>query len=193
LSEEFEENETLEDYTIKEYFVTPEVPEPTLKTLQLKIATLSNDVQSYHSEVSDLLEDIKSLGREMLKNQTALDEQLNKINCAFVGNTAELSDLRNELRGTPKSRFVEPQPQRKIEQKEQFDPADLMQHSWKKGKKRNDGSYDVGSLAYGWDFATNFKPETIAELTMQGTIEIAGYEISINKDCKFVSSRSKKK
>jgi len=123
--DEYKDGETEDDYTIKDDNITtynvvelthPTAPAPTLRDLLLKVATLTNDVQSYHSEVSDLLEDMKSLGREVMKNQTALDEQLNMINSAFVGNTANIADLRSELRGTPKSKFVVQQPQRPLEQ-----------------------------------------------------------------------------
>ena len=73
-----------------------------------------------------------------------------------------------------------------VQMKSPFDPADLMQHSWKKGKRRPDGKYDVGSLAYGWDFATEFKPETVQELKIQGTIAVSDYEFSIDQAMKFV-------
>ena len=47
----------------------------------------------------------------------------------------------------------------------QFDPADLMEHNWK-GRKQGEGNYSAGSLKYGWDFADQFKPETIKALEL---------------------------
>ena len=105
---EFGEGETEEDYTIKEEFKTPTAPEPSLRDVLMKVVTLSNDVNEF-------LEAIKALGTEMLKSRTELDAQMGKLNSAFVEVIGTVADLRNEVRGTSKSKFVETQPQRKIE------------------------------------------------------------------------------
>ena len=68
----------------------------------------------------------------------------------------------------------------------QFDPADLMQHSWKKGKRKPDKTYDVGSLAYGWDFKDQFKPETLDALAKE-PIDIDHYEFALQGN--FVSTK----
>ena len=73
-----------------------------------------------------------------------------------------------------------------VQMKSHFDPADLMQHSWKKGKRRPDGKYDVGSLAYGWDFKDQFKPETLDALA-RGPIDIDQYVIELRGN--FVSTK----
>lgn len=73
-----------------------------------------------------------------------------------------------------------------------FDPADLMSHQWKKGKRQANGYYELGNLAYGWDFANKFKPETVRELSIQGTLEIGGYEFNIDQSQKFVRTKKAK-
>ena len=59
-----------------------------------------------------------------------------------------------------------------------FDPEDLMKHVFK-GKKTGEGIYENGSLAWGWDFRKNFKPETIQVLE-KGPLEIGEYVFNMN-------------
>lgn len=54
-----------------------------------------------------------------------------------------------------------------------FNSTDLMEHKWK-GRKRGEGNYAAGSLEYGWDFADQFKPETI-EALKRGPLTIDKY------------------
>ena len=91
------------------------------------------------------------------------------------------SQIQKKLKEVPPVQMPKP-----VQMKSQFDPADLMQHSWKKGKRRPDGKYDVGSLAYGWDFKDQFKPETLDALA-RGPIDIDQYVISLQGN--FVSTK----
>ena len=95
---EFGEGETEEDYEIKEDFVKPTAPEPTLRDVLMKVVILSNDVNEF-------LEAIKALGAEMLKSRTELDDQMGKLNSAFVEVIGTVAELRNEVR-VPKSRYI---------------------------------------------------------------------------------------
>jgi len=62
----------------------------------------------------------------------------------------------------------------------QFDPADLIDHESWKNRKQGEKNYTQGSLAWGWDFSGNFKPETVSELERQGTILLDQYEFKLN-------------
>jgi hypothetical protein len=73
----------------------------------------------------------------------------------------------------------------------QFDPADLMQHSWK-GKKIGQGKYEQGSLAYGWDYADQFKPETV-EALKRGVVEIDEFVFKITENFKLVQTKKVRK
>jgi len=66
-----------------------------------------------------------------------------------------------------------------LSQVTQFDTHDLMEHEWK-GKKTGDGQYNKGSLAWGWDFKTEFKEETIKVLA-KGPFTIDQYEFTMGE------------
>ena len=101
----------------------------------------------------------------------------------FEENTGNLSLIKPNV-PTKKSPPVQmPKP---VQMKSQFDPSDLMQHNWKKGKRKPDKTYDVGSLAYGWDFKDQFKPETLDALA-RGPIDIDQYVVSLQGN--FVSTK----
>ena len=85
------------------------------------------------------------------------------------------SQIQKKLKDVPVPPMQMPKP---VQMKSQFDPSDLMQHSWKKGKRKPDKTYDVGSLAYGWDFKDQFKPETLDALA-KGPIDIDQYEFAL--------------
>ena len=79
----------------------------------------------------------------------------------------------------PPIRYPAPVTSQPTQGTSQFDPADLMQHSWK-GKKIGKGQWATGTIDYGWDFKDQFKSETVQELEIQGTIEISGHNFQIN-------------
>lgn len=58
-----------------------------------------------------------------------------------------------------------------------FNPEELMEHKWK-GKKKAEGEYADGSLAWGWDFADNFSENVIQALS-KGPVTIDQYEFSL--------------
>ena len=93
------------------------------------------------------------------------------------------SQIQKKLKEVPVPPVQMPKP---VQMKSQFDPSDLMQHNWKKGKRKPDKTYDVGSLAYGWDFKDQFKPETLDALA-RGPINIDQYVISLQGN--FVSTK----
>lgn len=71
---------------------------------------------------------------------------------------------------------------------DQFDPADIMEHEGWKNRKQGEGNYTAGSLDWGWDFKSQFKPETLRALAENGgSITIDKYEVSL--DGKLVKVR----
>lgn len=134
--------------------------------------------------IEALTKSVLALGQDIIKSNSDVKEQMATLNAAFV-------------------RAIAQQPQQQSVQRQQvtkslpptgtqFDPADLMNHEWKKGKRKPDGKYEKGSLLYGWDFANAFKDVTISELVIQGTLEIAGYEFTIDQNKKFVNTKKAK-
>ena len=93
--------------------------------------------------------------------------------CPYCG-SLDFEEIRN---GVPKKTKKEKNvpPVQYPQSVSQFDPADLVQHSWK-GKKISAGKWADGSLAYGWDFKDRFQKQTIQELEIQGTINIDKYD-----------------
>jgi len=70
----------------------------------------------------------------------------------------------------------------------QFNSEDLMKHDWK-GKKDGEGGHNKGSLAWGWDFKDQFKPETIQVLE-KGPLTIDQYEFTLGDT--IVNAKKKK-
>jgi hypothetical protein len=70
-----------------------------------------------------------------------------------------------------------------------FDPEDLMKHSWK-GKRIGQGQYAEGSLSWGWDFRDNFKAETIKALEYDNCLTIGEHEFTLLE--KIVQSKKVK-
>jgi len=119
--------------------------------------------------------------------------------CPYCG-SLDFDEYRNGLpskpvaaKPVPPIRYPAPasQPIQPTQDTSQFDPADLMQHSWK-GKKDGQGGYEHGSISYGWDFKDKFAPATIQELQIQGTISIDQYEFSLNRTGSLVSAKKAK-
>ena len=73
-----------------------------------------------------------------------------------------------------------------------FNPLDLMEHEGWKGRKKADGSYDPGSLEWGWDFADQF-PESVIQALKKGPFEIDRYVFSLNPSGNLVQTRKKRK
>jgi len=73
----------------------------------------------------------------------------------------------------------------------EFDPGLLMNRQGWKAKKKGDGTYESGSLSWGWDFADKFSKEIIQALE-RGPIEIDKYVFSLNKERTLVSVKKKK-
>lgn len=71
----------------------------------------------------------------------------------------------------------------------EFDPEDLMAHTWK-GRKKDDGSYEKGSLTWGWDFQDNFKKSTLDAL-QKGEFPIDQYVFGIDSERGTVYARKK--
>ena len=73
----------------------------------------------------------------------------------------------------------------------EFNSEDLMKHEWK-GKKVGEKTWNKGSLAFGWDFRENFKPEILKVLDNQGEhpLVIDEYEFTANES--IVQTRKKK-
>lgn len=60
-----------------------------------------------------------------------------------------------------------------------FDPETLMQHEWK-GKRLGHRHWAEGSLAWGWDFITEFPDETIKALE-KGPLTIDDYVFTLGE------------
>ena len=75
--------------------------------------------------------------------------------------------------------------------KRQFDPSDLMQHSWK-GKKISQGNYEQGSLTFGWDYADKFKTETV-EALKKGPVDVDQFVFKITENLKIVQCKKVKR
>ena len=73
----------------------------------------------------------------------------------------------------------------------EFDTGLLMNHQGWKAKKKGDGSYEPGSLSWGWNFADKF-PKEIIQALEKGPIEIDKYVFSLNKERTLVSVKKKK-
>lgn len=71
-----------------------------------------------------------------------------------------------------------------------LDPEDLVKHKWK-GKKTGEKQWSEGSLSWGWDFADNFKKETLQVLD-KGALTIGEYEFSLNESATIVNAKKKK-
>jgi len=167
------------------------IPEYTFVDVMREIKTLSNDLAT-------MTEAVKALGKEVIDSNTGTQSALTDL-------ALKMGDLQTAFIKTVAS--AQPQSSHKVATKmpvqksetsgirrvsSQFDPADLMQHSWK-GKKNGSGGYERGSLNYGWDFKDQFKPETIRELEIQGTIEIDQYAFSLNDSGALVTAKKRKR
>ena len=81
-----------------------------------------------------------------------------------------------------------------------FDPNEFLSHEWK-GKRKDDGTYEKGSLSWGWDFVykdrehqeTNFSEASLKVLE-NGPIAIGDdYEIRFNESKTLVQIQKQKK
>ncbi len=72
----------------------------------------------------------------------------------------------------------------------QFNPEVLTKHEWK-GKKTGDGQYAKGSLAWGWDFSSEF-PKEILHVLEKGPLTIDKYEFSLSEGKNLVQTKKKK-
>lgn len=76
--------------------------------------------------------------------------------------------------------------------KQDFDPQDLINHTGWKNKKTGHRKYSEGTLAWGWDFRDQFKPETIEALEkMGGKLLVDVYEFTLLE--KIVQTRKAEK
>lgn len=77
-------------------------------------------------------------------------------------------------------------------EKDQFDPADLIDHKEWKNRKQGENNYSKGSLEWGWDFQSNFKSETLRALEQSGgAIELDNYRFEL--EGKLVKTKKVKK
>jgi len=148
------------------------------------------EIKTLRADFGVLSQAVKALGKDVLaKNERAeavygdMVAKMSNLQDAFIKTltVTKVSNVTNVSKVTK-----QPQNSHNVATKSQFDPADLMQHQWKRGKKKPDGTYDRGSLSYGWDFKKNFKPETVAVLPLT----IAGYDFGVNGD--FVNTKKAK-
>jgi len=184
-----EEITTLEEVTMPEY---------TLIDVMREQKTVQNMLHELEQQLTIMVEAVKALGKEVIDSNTGTQSALTDL-------ALKMGDLQTAFIKTVAS--AQPQSSHKVATKmpvqksetsgirrvsSQFDPADLMQHSWK-GKKNGSGGYERGSLNYGWDFKDQFKPETIRELEIQGTIEIDQYAFSLNDSGALVTAKKRKR
>ena len=94
------------------------------------------------------------------------------------------SVIQKKLKDVPVPPMQMPKP---VQMKGQFDPSDLMQHRWK-GKKISPGHYEQGKLEYGWDYADQFKPETVDALK-KGPVEVDKFLFKITDNLKLVQCK----
>ena len=115
LKPEFTSDET--EAFIEPAFKKAESPEPTLRDIILKIDTIKNE----------LIGSANSLEAKMFE----IGEQMNQLNMAFVGVSAELVELRNLKAGIPE-RDTQPKPQ--IEKVQQVGLIEYDSLPWKPTK-----------------------------------------------------------
>jgi len=72
----------------------------------------------------------------------------------------------------------------------EFDPQDLMTHSWKGRKKEQGSGYEDGSLSWGWDFKDAFNQPTL-DVLQKGEFELEGYVFGIDSERGTVYARKK--
>jgi len=160
-------------------FGSADIPEP-------KMIDVMRELKSTQNMLNEFLDEVKKLGFEMVTENASAQTALKDL--ALKMGDLQSAFIRTVQAPAPKiQQATKSQPM----QQGQFDPADLIQHSWK-GKKIGDRQYAQGSLTFGWDFATEFKPETIQELIIQGTIQIDQYEISLTENKKLVRTKKMK-
>jgi len=120
--------------------------------------------------------------------------------CPYCGGL-NFDDYRNgapskpvAAKPVPPIRYPTPvtsQPIQSTQDTSQFDPADLMQHSWK-GKKIGDKQYELGSLLFGWDYADQFNGSTV-EALKRGPVEVDQYVFRITDNLKLVQTKKMKR
>lgn len=74
----------------------------------------------------------------------------------------------------------------------EFDSEDLMKHEGWKNRRNDDGTYQKGSLAWGWEFADKFKPETIEVLQRGKDLVIDQYTFSLSENGRLVNVKKQK-
>lgn len=149
---------------IDEALKPQKVPDPKLIDVMREIKTMQN-------ELNVAIEAVKALGKDVIDNNQAtqgaltdLAVKMSDLQGAFIKTVSNVSQQTQSSNDATKS------------QQNQFDPADLMEHEGWKNRKQGEGNYTKGSIEWGWDFKTNFAPETLAALP----IEIQGYSFSLN-------------
>ena len=107
--------------------------------------------------------------------------------CPYCG-SLDFEEIRN---GVPKKTKKEKNvpPVQYPQSVSQFDPADLVQHSWK-GKKIGDRQYAKANQNYGWDFKDQFTNATLNALE-KGAVTVDQYVFELKG--KIVSMQKVKK
>ena len=107
--------------------------------------------------------------------------------CPYCG-SLDFEEIRN---GVPKKTKKEKNvpPVQYPQSVSQFDPADLVQHSWK-GKKIGDRQYAKANQNYGWDFKDQFTDATLNALE-KGAVTVDRYVFELKG--KIVSMQKVKK
>lgn len=135
-------------------------------------------------------------GRTTAKGETEWLKEYFEVE-VIVEDEKQITDAKNWAESlidgwleVPVKGAVPVQPQAKREgQIPNFDSEDLMKHEWK-GKRIGEG-YAEGSLSWGWDFADEFKPATLAVLE-RGPETIGEYVFSLSTNGKIVNTKKAK-
>jgi len=182
-----EEITTLEEVTMPEY---------TLIDVMREQKTVQNMLHELEQQLTIMVEAVKALGKEVIDSNTGTQSALTDL-------ALKMGDLQTAFIKTVAS--AQPQSSHKVATKmpvqksetsgirrvsSQFDPADLMQHSWK-GKKNGSGGYERGSLNYGWDFKDQFADATLNALE-KGSVTIDKYTFSLKGKLVSVSEAKSK-